>query len=90
MMEKSYRSGDTMPSLAMSQSIQEKEELDYFLGELENIEKINEVPLMTRRLQNHQEDPMQELLEIYQEVKETEAQLKKSINIGSKYLFIPI
>ena len=69
-------------SLAMSQSIQEKEELDYFLSELEHILKQNEVPLMTRRLENHKEDPMQELVEVYQEVREMEHQMQKSINIG--------
>lgn len=54
------------------------------MGELENIEQMNQVPLMTRRLESHKEDPMQEMLEIYQEVKEIEGQLMKTINIGSK------
>lgn len=75
-------------SLAMSQSIQDREELDYFLSELHAIEKQNEIPMMTRRLESHKEDPMQELLEIYQEVRELESQLKKTINIGSKFPFI--
>jgi len=52
-------------SLALSQSIQDKEELDYFLNELNSIEMINDVPLMTRRLETHKEDPMQEMVEIY-------------------------
>jgi hypothetical protein len=43
---------------------------------------INELPLMTRRQENHKEDPMQELLEIYTEVASIESHLKKTINIG--------
>jgi len=64
--------------------VQDKEELDYFEGELERIAQIIEVPLMTRRLENHLDDPMEELLEVYQDVKEIEANLGKAINIGSK------
>ena len=38
---------------------------------------------MTRRLENHLDDPMEELLEVYQDVKEIEAYLGKSLNIGN-------
>lgn len=70
--------------MSMTMSVQDKEELDYFEGELERIAQIIEVPLMTRRLENHLDDPMEELLEVYQDVKEIEANLGKAINIGSK------
>ena len=66
-------------------SVQDKEELDYFEGELDRIAQVIEVPLMTRRLENHLDDPMEELLEVYQDVKEIEANLAKALNIGSKY-----
>jgi len=42
---------------------------------------------MTRRLENHLDDPMEELLEVYQDVKEIEANLGKALNIGSKCMF---
>ena len=38
---------------------------------------------MTRRLENHLDDPMEELLEVYQDVKEIEANLGKALNIGN-------
>ena len=50
----------------------EKAEMEYFLGELEHIQKIVDVPLMTRRLENHKDDPMDELMEVYDDVKEIE------------------
>ena len=68
----------------MTMSVQDKEELDYFEAELDRIAQTIEVPLMTRRLEHHLDDPMEELLEVYQDVKEIEANLGKSLNIGSK------
>jgi len=50
----------------------EKAEMEYFLGELEHIQKFVDVPLMTRRLENHKDDPMDELMEVYDDVKEIE------------------
>ena len=38
---------------------------------------------MTRRLELHKEDAMEELMEVYQEVKEIETYLQKSINISN-------
>jgi hypothetical protein len=37
---------------------------------------------MSRRLELHKEDAMEELMEVYQEVKEIETYLQKSINIA--------
>ena len=75
---------DATMGQSVAMSVQDKEELDYFEGELEAIAATIEVPLMTRRLENHLDDPMEELLEVYQDVKEIEANLGKALNIGSK------
>ena len=39
---------------------------------------------MTKRMDKNQADPMDELLEVYDEVKEIEANLKKAIDLSSK------
>ena len=39
---------------------------------------------MTRRLEHHLDDPMEELMEVYQDVKDIEQNLGKAINIASK------
>ena len=42
-----------------------------------------EVPLMTRRLEEHKEDPIEELMEVYQDVNEMEEDFKKTLNIAN-------
>ena len=76
---------DKHQDMQLTMSVQDTEELDYFLAELDHIQQLISVSLMTRRLDNHQDDPMEELLEVYQDVKEIEANLQKTINIASKY-----
>lgn len=53
------------------------------MGELERMQGFVDVPLMTRRLDSHKEDAMEELMEVYQEVKEIEGYLSKTINIAN-------
>ena len=48
-------------------------------SELKKIERLVKIDLMTRRLEIHKEDPMDELLEVYQDVKEIENNLKRTI-----------
>jgi len=38
---------------------------------------------MTRRLESHKEDPIEELTEIYEDIKEIEGYLAKTINIAN-------
>lgn len=64
-------------------STNEREELDFFVGELERMQHFVDVPLMTRRLENHKEDALEELMEVYEEVKEVEGYLSKTINIAT-------
>ena len=71
----------------LAQSQHEKEEIDYFEAELKKIAKIVKVPLITRRQNHIKEDPFEELMEVYQDVKEIEQNLSKSLNIASKYPF---
>jgi hypothetical protein len=59
----------------LAQSQQERDEIDYFEQELERISKIVKVPLMTRRQNKIKEDPFEELMEVYQDVKEIEQNL---------------
>ena len=47
--------------------------------------KINKLPLIDRRQNKIKDDPFEELMEVYQDVKEIEQNLTKSINIASKY-----
>lgn len=51
-------------------------------SELKKIERLVKIDLMTRRLEIHKEDPMDELLEVYQDVKEIENNLKRTIKIA--------
>ena len=60
--------------------------MDYFDAELKRFKEMIEVPLMTRRLESHKEDPMEELMEVYADVDEQEQNFAKCINIASKYL----
>ena len=53
------------------------------MTELERMQGFVDVPLMTRRMNEHKEDAMEELMEVYQEVKEVEGYLSKTINIAN-------
>ena len=53
------------------------------MAELERMQGFVDVPLMTRRLEDHKEDAMEELMEVYAEVKEIEGYLSKTINIAN-------
>ena len=53
------------------------------MQELERMQGYVDVPLMTRRMENHKEDAMEELMEVYEEVKEIEGYLSKTINIAN-------
>ena len=64
-------------------SIHEQEDMNYFEEELHRLQSIVEIPLMQRRLEQHSMDPIEELMEVYQDVKEIEANLSKAINIGT-------
>ena len=57
------------------ESQRDSDNIDYFKQELERIQEYCLAPLMTKRLQIHKEDPMDELLEVYENVKEMEAEL---------------
>ena len=56
--------------------------MDQLESELKKIERLIKIDLMTRRLEIHKEDPMEELLEVYQDVKEIENNLKRTIKIA--------
>ena len=47
--------------------------MEYFVGEICRIQHFVDVPLMTRRLDNYMDDPMDELLVVYEGVKDIEA-----------------
>ena len=67
----------------MNQSqYQDKQEMDQLEGDLKKIQKLVQVDLMTRRLDSHKEDPMEELMEVYSEVKDIENNLKRTIKIA--------
>lgn len=53
------------------------------MQELERMQGYVDVPLMTRRMDDHKEDAMEELMEVYEEVKEIEGYLSKTINIAN-------
>ena len=55
----------------------------YFEKEIERLTELIEVPLMTRRLSQHKEDPLEELIEVYNDVKDIEGNLQKTINIAN-------
>ena len=57
--------------------------MDYFINELDRIQQLAEVPLMAKRMDKHKDDAMEELMEVYQDVKEIEGHLAKTINIAS-------
>lgn len=46
--------------------------------------------MITRRQNHIKDDPFEELMEVYQDVKEIEQNLSKSLNIASKYPIIMI
>ena len=48
------------------------------------IKALVDTPLMERRQDSHKEDPMEELMEVYGEVKDIESNLDKALNICSK------
>ena len=50
--------------------------MDQLEGEMKKIQKLVQVDLMTRRLDSHKEDAMEELMEVYSEVKEIENNLR--------------
>ncbi len=68
----------------VGRSSHEMEEMNFFEQELNRMQKLIQVPLMTRRLDCHKEDPMEELMEVYNDCKEIEQTLGKALNIGSK------
>ena len=61
----------------------EQEDMNYFEEELHRLQALGEIPLMQRRLEQHSMDPIEELMEVYQDVKEIEANLSKAISIGT-------
>ena len=69
----------------LAQSKHEKDEIDYFETELNHIQQLVSIPLMTRREDITKDDPMEELMEVYQDVIEIEQNLQKAVNIASKY-----
>ena len=56
--------------------------MNYFEEQVKALQDFASVPLMTKRLDKNQPDPMDELLEVYDEVKEIEANLKKAIDLS--------
>jgi chromosome segregation ATPase len=64
-------------------SVHEQEDMNYFESELKRLETTIEVPMRTRRLESHHNDPMDELVDVYEEVKEMEENLAKAINIAN-------
>lgn len=67
----------------VNEDVKDNQDIEYFSEELKKIKEIVNIALMTRRLEIHKEDPMEELMEVYQEVKEIESNLKKCINIAN-------
>ena len=59
------------------------EDLNYFEQELTRLQSSVAVPLMQRRLVHHSMDPIEELQEVYADVKEIESNLAKAVNIGN-------
>ena len=64
-------------------SVHEQEDMNYFEEELQRLQAIGEIPLMQRRLEQHSMDPIEELQEVYADVKEIESNLAKAVNIGN-------
>jgi len=59
--------------------------MNYFEEQITSLQKFAEVPLMTRRMEKNQAYPIDELLEVYDDVKELEANLQKAIDL-SKFI----
>lgn len=58
----------------------------YFLeGMMQKFSQDLQEPLMQRRMALHMEDPLEELSEVYSEVKEMENNFKKVLEVCSKY-----
>ena len=55
------------------------QDIKYFEQELLSLYKTIQVPLMTRRMDFHNQDPMDELVEVYEEVKQLETNLTRAI-----------
>jgi len=56
----------------VGRSTHELEEMNFFEQELNRMQALISIPLMTRRLDVHKDDPMEELMEVYSDVKEIE------------------
>ena len=48
-----------------------------------SLREIVEIPLISRRMEIHNPDPMEELLEVYDDVKEIESNLGRAIEIAN-------
>ena len=61
--------------------------MNYFEEELSRLQTTLATPLMQKRLEQHSMDPIEELMEVYQDVKEIESNLNKAIKIVCKELW---
>ena len=59
------------------------QDIDYFEQELMSLREIVEIPLISWRMEIHNPDPMEELLEVYDDVKEIESNLGRAIEIAN-------
>lgn len=61
-------------------------ELFYFENMIQKFQQDLAKPLMEKRIAYHKDDPLEELNEVYTEIKQIETNFKKVLEISSKYL----
>ena len=61
----------------------ENEDINYFDMELKSLLESVSVPLIEKRMDIHKSDAMEELIEVYEEVKQIELNLSRAVEIGN-------
>ena len=65
----------------------EEHDITYFEQVLQSLRQAADVPLQQKRMEIHNPDPIEELLEVYDDIKEVESNLNQAIEIGYYILF---
>lgn len=60
----------------------EEHDVTYFEQVLQSLRQAADVPLQQKRMDIHNPDPIEELLEVYDDIKDVEANLNQAIEIG--------
>ena len=61
----------------------ENEDINYFDMELKSLLESVSIPLIEKRMDIHKSDAMEELIEVYEEVKQIELNLSRAVEIGN-------